>query len=432
MKKLLILLLLLLFSTQLLFAKTSHDPDGKLLSDWIKVHLQLIRSNKATPHVAYSRHFSYSSIALYESIVNSDKKCLSLSNQLQDYHRTAAAPKNLNVLASANACYATMLRYFYSSNPKIGVVDSLEKMYLNRFSASGIKQKEIEQSADFGKEVAKEVVAWSEQDHSADHYPVFNPREGEESWKPTPPSFAAPAMPYFGRNREFVKGCTSFPFVVNPPMYSKESSSEFYKMAKDLYDVSKTLSDEERNIAMFWDDSPNGKHYSAFGHWSSILAQLIDEKKITLIKAAEAYAKMHLALTSSSIKAWQGKYQFQVVRPIGYIQKYIDKDWQPLIPTPNHPEYPAAHACLSASAAVALTAVFGSSVSFTDATYEYLGLAARHFNSFEEAAIEAGISRLYGGIHYRFSVEESEKIGKKAADEVLKGVKFHREELAVR
>jgi hypothetical protein len=97
-------------------------------------------------------------------------------------------------------------------------------------------------------------------------------------------------------------------------------------------------------------------------------------------------------------------------------------DWKSLIITPNHPEYPAAHATVSTAAATALSDALGQSVSFTDHTYDDIGFQPRSFISFEEAANEAGRSRLYGGIHYTPSIDAGHVLGKKTATVVLAGL----------
>jgi hypothetical protein len=103
-------------------------------------------------------------------------------------------------------------------------------------------------------------------------------------------------------------------------------------------------------------------------------------------------------------------------------------DWQSLIVTPPHPEYPAAHATVSMSAATILTHVLGDKVAFTDNTYAYRNYPAHHFNSFIDAAHEAGMSRLYGGIHYRPSIEAGFKQGGLIADNIAGKLVFKKNE----
>ena len=93
------------------------------------------------------------------------------------------------------------------------------------------------------------------------------------------------------------------------------------------------------------------------------------------------------------------------MRPVTYIQRVIDPKWQPLLITPPFPEYPSGHSTQSSAAAMVLTSAFGADYAFEDATHANDGLPSRGFPSFEAAADEAGISRLYGGIHFRSAIE---------------------------
>jgi membrane-associated phospholipid phosphatase len=91
-----------------------------------------------------------------------------------------------------------------------------------------------------------------------------------------------------------------------------------------------------------------------------------------------------------------------LLRPRTYIRRVMDPNWEPLIPTPPFPEYPSGHSGISAAAAEVLTAVFGDTVAFRDSTGLTIGSSIREFKSFREAAHEAGMSRLYGGIHFQY------------------------------
>ena len=87
------------------------------------------------------------------------------------------------------------------------------------------------------------------------------------------------------------------------------------------------------------------------------------------------------------------------------INQYIDEEWKPVLQTPPFPEYTSGHSVVSGAASTALTDIFGDDFSFSDDTEMAYGLPVRNFTSFEQAASEAAISRMYGGIHYRAAVE---------------------------
>ena len=403
----------------------SEDRSGRLLSDWIKVHLQLVRTTKDVPHVGYSRHFSYTSTAFYESIVPGQKEYRSLSGQLNGLASLPAytSPASFNAAASGNAAYASMLRFIYGKNQNASIIDSMENVINQQLRKAGIANESIAASASYGKTICQSMIAWCEKDGYDKVNENYVASTAEGMWQPTPPSFGSAAVPHWKNNRCVVNGSISNVFGALPPKYSTESNSEYQKMAKDVYDVSQKLTDEEKQIAWFWDDSP-GKYLTVPGHWSSILAQIIEQLNLPLMKSAEAYAKMHLSLHDACIAAWTGKYTHNVLRPVSVIQKSIDANWTPLIETPPHPEFPAAHATLSSAAATGLNHALGNRISFTDNTYAYLGVQPRTFESFEDAAKEAGFSRLFGGIHYRFSIQEGLMIGKRTSENVLTKLKF--------
>ena len=398
---------------------------GKLLSDWISVHLKLVRTTQGVAHVAYSRHFSYTAIACYESAIIGDKKYRSLAGQLQGLNSLPlfTSPTQGEPAASANAAYAVMLRHFYGKNSNAYLIDSTEAANIAWLQQCGVTKDALSASSEFGKSVALAIIQWSETDGSEKADAPYSPPAGEGKWQLTPPSFSKAAMPYWENMRSLVSGSGTNVFAKMPPQYSLDPNSDYQKMVKEVYDVSLHLSEEQKNIALFWDDSP-GEHLTVFGHWSSIVAQLIDAKKLSLMSGTEAYVKMHIALQDATMVAWHGKYLYNVLRPVSNIQKTMKAGWLPLIETPPHPEFPAAHATFSTAAATGLTSALGEGVAFTDNTYAYLGMPARKFPSIKDAAKEAGRSRLYGGIHYSFSINEGSAIGERTALNALKKLKF--------
>jgi hypothetical protein len=131
----------------------------------------------------------------------------------------------------------------------------------------------------------------------------------------------------------------------------------------------------------------------------SIAGQLLVQQGMNLADAAEAYARTGIAVHDAFISCWKAKYQLNAMRPITFVQAYIDASWSSLLTTPNFPSCPSGHSTSSGAASVALEGLF-STVAFTDHTQDALGLPARSFTSLQQAADEAAISRLYAGIHY--------------------------------
>jgi len=189
-----------------------------------------------------------------------------------------------------------------------------------------------------------------------------------------------------------------------PPAYSEDPASEFHGLATDVYTITLNLTDEQRTIANYWADNA-GSTGAPPGHWIAIVGQIARNHGPSLMAAAEAYTRVGLAVADAFISCWQTKYTYNLLRPVIYIQDVIDPTWGPLLVTPSFPSYTSGHATQSGAAAVVLTDMFGV-VAFTDTLFTDHNLvppqAPRAFISFEEAAEEAALSRLYGGIHYLF------------------------------
>nr|MBX2845906.1 vanadium-dependent haloperoxidase [Saprospiraceae bacterium] len=141
-----------------------------------------------------------------------------------------------------------------------------------------------------------------------------------------------------------------------------------------------------------------------------------EESEADFNKSVYAYTKTCIALFDGFISCWDAKYKTALVRPETLINRHIDPDWLPVLQTPPFPEYTSGHSVISTAAAAALTDVFGEDFAFDDTTEEEFGLPTRSFNSFKEAANEAAMSRLYGGIHYRAAIEHGVTQGEAVGD----------------
>lgn len=431
MKKLLILFTILLscwFEVAAVQIQAKDLPaNSKLLSDWIALQLTFIRTTKGITQGHVTRQFALNSIAFYECLAKADTRYRSLSGQLQQLNKLPPAPKNFSAwAASANAGYGFMLRTFFGSDSlHKRKIDSLEASYASRFAAEGLSNSDILAATQYGKSVALHILQWSKGDGSTVVYPSYEIPKGPGKWEPTPPGHVPPAAPQMIHFRSCVKGSSDNSLPPSPIPFSTDPASPFYKMVKEVYDIQEKLTTEQKAIALFWDDLPDGKYYGGVGHWCSILRQVLEKNKVGLMQGAEAFAKMAIASSDAQLACWKGKYTYNMLRPITYINRYMGSpDWKSLIITPNHPEYPAAHATVSSAAATALSDALGQSVSFTDHTYDDIGFLPRSFTSFDEAANEAGRSRLYGGIHYTPSIDAGHVLGKQTATAVLAGLKM--------
>jgi membrane-associated phospholipid phosphatase len=191
---------------------------------------------------------------------------------------------------------------------------------------------------------------------------------------------------------------------IAPPEYSEEPESAFYIEAMEVYDATQILTEEQREIALFWADDP-GATSTPPGHSVSILTQILRLEDSSLGFATQAYAKLGIAVADAFIGCWHTKYVYNLIRPVTVIRQLVDNEWMPIVNTPPFPEYSSGHSVQTGAAAVVLADLFGDEYTFTDHTHDERGLAPRTFTSFSEMAQETAISRLYGGIHYRVAIE---------------------------
>lgn len=388
---------------------------------WMALQLRLTRTTPGISSIGHSRLFATTAVALYEAVVPGMTGYRSLGGQLNGLPELPKPPPGgaYHWPASANAALAAAFRAVYPNTPPDNrrAIDSLETASEQGFRKTA-STDEIDRSAAFGRAVAAAVVAWANTD-GADNATPYTPPVGTGLWEPTPPAFAKAVEPNWGKNRPFVAANAAVD--PGPPVaFSTDPTSLFYAAVKEIYDVSLTRTPEQTAIADFWNDLPDGKNYTATGHWVSILAQVLVRENSSLAQAAEAYAKVGMAFSDACVSSWKSKYKYNVMRPVTAVRQVLGhRDWLSHIPTPAHPEYSAAHATLSAAAATALAHVFGENYAFTDHSYDHLGMKPRAYASFLDAAREAAVSRVYGGIHYRPSGEAGLKQGQEVARNVL-------------
>ncbi|HTE27364.1 vanadium-dependent haloperoxidase [Flavitalea sp.] len=418
----------ILFSTLCLFYSCEkiefpHPPKDPVSSkstialDWYKLQLRILLERNSAFNGIY---FGYIGVALYEAVRYENKKSVSFSSKLYMMPAMPAIDKkqDYNWEVSANAALAAMVRSYYTGLTPANnfSIDSLEKLYNDKLMAKA-GAATFARSQAYGKSIAKAVYDWSLTDLFNGSNAGYVPPVFTGAWVPTPPAFANGINPYLSAARTFLSANINADAATFPYAYSEFANSDYFKMVSEVYTVSQNLSTEQKNIALFWVDQGNGIAYTPPGHDMNIILQCIEVTDANLFTAAEALAKGGIGERDATIVCFKAKYKYNVTRPVTYIQKVIDPKWLPFIVTPPHPEYPAAHAFVSGGALRAAEHVLGK-VKFTDHTYDFRGWTPRVYNSMFKAAEEAGISRLYGGIHYRISIETGLSLAEELGDRV--------------
>jgi hypothetical protein len=262
-----------------------------------------------------------------------------------------------------------------------------------------------------GQAISAHIFDWSKTDGGAVitnmGFPLsYTLKPGPEHWVPTNAQGMqqVPLLPDWEKNRPFVMPDSATCDLPPPPAYSEDKASLYYKEAEEVYRTKNTLTDEQRAIARFWSDDPMLSPTPP-GHWVSIVLQISEKDHMMAERTSDLLARVGMAVADAFIGCWHTKFEYDTVRPITYIRRVIDPKWETLLITPPFPEYASGHSVQSGAASAVLSAALGKSYAFDDATHVEDGIPMRHFESFEAAAKEAAISRLYGGLHYRAAAE---------------------------
>ena len=412
--------------------KQTKTYSSEVVLKWLEQQLKMFQLPLAAGASAPSsdRAFAYSGIALYEAVVPGMPAYQSLSGQLTDFPQMPSTLPGLayHWAASANAALAAINRSLFpgATAAHKELMNQLESELQAKY-ATEVDAQTLQRSIDFGRTVAQAVWTWAQGDGTAliAQQGVYSIPVGTGLWTKEYTT-ANSANAFHHLPREMVAG--SRDGAAAPPLpfsFSTDPNSDYFKMAKEVFDISQGLTNEQRNIALYHREG------LGYGGGSSIAAQLaavFTQANATLDHAALALAKVGIGSFEGLTLTFIQKYQFLVMRPITYIRNYMGHTtWNTLYTTPAYPDYPAGHPTNGGVLAVMLSDVFGTNFSFDVNYYSYLNQPSRHYNSFEELAQEMAIARVYSGIHYKPAVYAGVALGKKVAQNILSNVRFLKE-----
>jgi hypothetical protein len=310
-----------------------------------------------------------------------------------------------------------------------GSVDTQQAVQLLREQQINARKREadgeiVDRSVAYGESVGKAIMEWEAKDNAKEAHEkglAYVIPEGQLDSYVLTTTNTKPTEPFWGTVRPFGLSNSAVCDESQDMEFSEDSQSTFYAQALEVKNVGDKLTKEQKDIANFWVDTP-GITGTPAGHWMAIVAQLVGDMRLKLDQAVDTFVMVGIGVGDAFISGWNIKYMILLMRPETFIHKFIDEKWQPFIQTPPFPEFISGHSIVSESAARILTAQFGT-VAFTDNTERFRNLPSRSFTSFEHAASEAGISRLYGGIHYRTGIEKGFDQGRCVAMNILDRVK---------
>ena len=401
----------------LLAVQARADDAGaqKVLDTWVRLTLELVRHTPTyTPPVA-SRAIAYIGVTAFATVALDDPELQTLAGQLNDL-TAFPVPADGVVYDRAVVLHTALGRVvsdLFSNTGPTGqrALTSVTDRLRAEITAD-VPADVVSASEDLGWQIAAHVITWADEDGGAVVENMGFPAEYTLStdpgrWAPTNliRLQQTPLLPNWGSNRPFAMPAGTTCPLPAPVDYSEDPASAFYAQAQEVVDIKAALTPDQTAIARFWADDAM-LSMTPPGHWVAIVMQIMARDTVPLDEQVEVLARLGIAMADGFIGCWQVKYEYDAIRPLTYIRKLFDPKWESLLNTPPFPEYPSGHSVQSAAAATVLTAYFGEGFGFEDASGSDDGLPARVFASFWAAAEEAGLSRLYGGIHFRAAIEQ--------------------------
>lgn len=391
-----------------------------LVLDWVDAIYTRLRDERLNPPEA-ARIYGYMGVTIYESVVAGWPENRSLSGQMRNFGAMPTPEDGLyDWLTVVNAALRTVMvdLMLERGADNIAYFDDIYADQLADRTAAVDDAAIIERSISYGEEVGKAILNWATADGYADMPPAdqYEIETGDGLWQMTSPGML-PVEPFWGQVRPFMLNfadqCANYEVLA----YNTDADSTIYQQAIEVMDTVDNLTPEQRDIALWWMDDPGDTGLPS-GHWIEIASYILAEDDASLMLTAEVYGMLGPVVADSFIAAWSLKYQLNSIRPVTYINDHISPRWQPLIETPFFPDHPSAHSVVSQASAEILDFFFGTRA-FVDRANEDRGLGVRQYLSFQQAAYEAGISRLYGGIHFRNGIERGWQMGNCIAQHAL-------------
>lgn len=411
----------LLFATLILVSTSSAAALAEdIVLQWNTELLNSIRAER-TPPPAASRAMAMTHIAIYDALNEIEGNHTAYSYTFPGFTLTNPSP---NVSASTAAF--VVLRYLYPTREPI-----FRAKWVQSFQ-SGDGAVRNAAGVAWGVYVGNLVVRSRRYDASSQTV-NYVPWPGCGYWKPTFPAFANALLPQWARLRPF--GVTAVRFFRAPaaPGANTRAFGDAYREVMALGSVNSTTRlPEQTQIAYFWEDGPGT--VTPPGHWQVIARGLSEQFLLSRIENARLFALLSIAQADAAISCWDTKFRYNYFRPITAIREHCftrtdlpeDPNWTPLLPTPPFPAYTSGHSTFSGASARILELYFGTdNIAFSGTSPDpqrwpdVLPGVTRSWTSLSQAAEEAGMSRIYGGIHWNFDNTAGLNAGRAIADQVF-------------
>ncbi len=382
----------------------SSQPNAVIV--WNQATLNAIQTDGTDPLMA-SRALAMVQAAVYDAVNN--------VAGTPAYYVTIKSPSDASLDAAVDTAAHDVLVYLYPAQQ--ATFDALLASQLALLPAGqGTTDGET-----VGQAVGNAIIAMRAND-GATNYVDFEPGTAPGDWQPTAPAYAPALDPQGANMTPWAMTSPSQFDPAGPPALTSQQWADAVNQVESLGAVnSTTRTAAQTTLAQFWNDGVGTDTPS--GHWNAIAQTVAVQEGDSLADDARLFAELDVSMADAGIATWNTKYLYDTWRPITVIQDggdgvnsavTADPTWTPLLVTPNFPEYVSGHSAFSMAAATVLDSFFGDNVTFT--TTEPTTTLSETYTSFDQAAQDAGMSRLYGGIHFLFSIQDGWTLGAEVAN----------------
>ena len=396
-------------SGQAAAAADAPRGSGVIVVDWNKELVRTVSTPGAQPATVHpTRSFAIMHAAIYDAVV-------SITHSSSPYLFSLSAPAGARPdAAAAEAGHDTLVGLYPSMK---GTLDQQLAGELATIPDGSGKQQGVE----VGHLAATLMLAERTGDGSSAPPPPLAPPLEPGDYRPTLPAFAPAAFTQWPSVTPFVLLKPDQFRPAAPPALTTAAYASALNEVKSLgQDTSTTRTADQTVVAKFWP----GPIWTT---WNEIAERSALAHQTDLARTARLFALLNLSFADTTIAFYDAKYEFSLWRPITAIREagsagnpavVGDPTWTPLLTTAPDPSYPGAHSAISGAGAAVLSSFFGDYDRLT-VTSDVLPGAVRTFDSYSAAATEAGLSRIYGGVHTRIDHEAGLRLGQQVAGSVL-------------
>lgn len=389
-------------------------PPDTFVTDWDAIGTQAFTSAALTPAEGHTI-FAYVAIAVYDSV-------MAVEGGYEPFAVEVDAPSG----ASAEAAVAAAARAVLVHHLPAQAATIVDPAYTGSLALISDGQAKTDGIA-VGEDVAAQLIALREDDgfrEPVTYTPPTPPVPGV--WIPTSPS--PPIGPYLGLMVPFsLDSADQFRPDGPPALRSRPWAREYDEVKEIGSSTSTTRTADQTLAARFWAEAPVQQARGSFHRF-------VLDHELDITQAARFMGMVSVTYADALIACFDAKYHYASWRPVTAIRAgdtddnprtVVDPAWSSVLPgTPNHPEYPSAHSCITPAGGDVIARFLGTgNIDFT--VPSLTGLGDRHFAQVEDLEYEVGNARIWGGIHFRSAIEDGAKIGEHVARQVLDD-HFHR------